>query len=350
MKSTKTSLPVFAASVAALLVGASAFASEGLRIRYPISGAGGGELIAPGVRHGWVGSVSATHSTFGRVTDNNGNDVVQTIPVVVGAFSTTTPGVVQFDQTQDTLNCVLGYLSENEYAGGRLTFGLNLPMHRIRRTVKISAVTPTLPPALQSRAAQVNAALQAQLATQGATLSGEVSGFGDAEVSAGWGYRQDRMRILAGATLVMPTGSYDSGRSVNPGLGDYYTLRPSAAMLYQVMPGTTLTGRATLGLNGSNSATKYRSGNFAAVESSAIQRFSSFALGLNAFTIRQYQDDTGPGVPASGLRLKTSGAGTFITTYLQQYKAAVTLAYSQNFNTSNGTPGKYFRARASIDF
>jgi hypothetical protein len=350
MKSSQASLPAIATGLLALAICGSAFAAEGLRVRYPISGTAGGELSAPGVRSGWLGSIGATHFSSDKVTDNDGNPVVQTVPVVVGTFSTTTPGAVSFSQTQDTVNFVLGYLSENEYAGGHVTFALNLPLHRIRRTVRIAAVTPTLPVPLQSKAAQVDAALQAQLATQGASLSGEVSGFGDAELSAGWSYHQDRLRVLAGATLVMPTGAYESGRSVNPGLGDYYTLRPSAGFLYEVQPGTMLTGRATIGLNGSNSATKYRSGNFTAFEASAIQRFSSFVLGLNVFNIRQYEDDTGPGVPATGLRLKASGAGPFMTTYLEQYKTAITLAYSQNFNTVNGTPGKFFRARASIDF
>ena len=376
----KPALLQTAACLALIGAGAPALAGEAYKLRQSPIGQFGGEMAASADNPGFFGTAALTYLRIDRVLDENGNDIsvparAQPLPTATptgGAVPNGTytlivpPGSIDFHQTQTQLNLLGGYVTDSKYGDGRLLFAINLPLIRQSRSFlaaqALGTVSPTPPAgtpapllgAINAVAAGTNAAIQSGLAAGAASQNAEVSGIGDVELSMAWIRQMDRLKIAAGASLYLPTGTYDKARGPNPGFGNFYTLRPGVALTYSLNPnhtdstwdaGVTLAGRISYGVNSSNKDTDYRSGNFLYTEVGVIKVSGNWAYGANLLSLQQVSDDSGTGAPANGNRLKNFSAGPFLSYKLPGKDAGFNLHYSQNFGGRNTLLAKALQLR-----
>lgn len=354
----------------------SSLAHDGFKLRFPLSGTLGGEIVAPVDNPGFFGSVVVTQIDIDKVTDGSGNARQQpnsgrfaTPTAVAGAVRTATySGTINFDlrQKQTNTNVILGYLSEGFYAGGRLSLVLNLAYTaRLDRQLTLSGQTPTLStlsPALTSpplpagtaAAAQAsaqngfNTAYQAQLAAQSGQASGVVDGIGDTEVTAAWVYRQDNLKLITGLTVALPTGKYDANDPLSVGFGNFYTVRPGVAVAFNPSPSWTLGARGSLAFNTRNKDNHIKSGDFGTLDLAAAYRSPFGVFGPHVLMVRQYKDDDGGALGPN--RFSATGVGAFFTTLIPGLDAAVNLSYMKMVEAKNALSGSFFQIRASKAF
>lgn len=359
--------------VALMACSLNAQAAESYKLRQAPVGAFGGEIAAPADNPGFFGTVSLTQLQIYKIADAAGNNVapppispIQLNPAL--PYKVSFPaGSLAFNQDQTQLNVVGGYLSESTYGNGHLVFAINVPFIEQKRsyvvtqpagTLTPAATVPPLSPAivgqLNAGTAVANAQVQARVVAASATQNLETSGVGDTELSTVWIRHADRLKVAAGVSLFVPTGSYDKNRGPNPGFGNFYTLRPGVAVTYNLNPkhsdstwdaGVTVAGRVSYGINTRNKDTDYKSGNFIYAEGGIVKVDGNWAYGLNVFSTQQISDDTGTGVPVGGNRYKTNGFGPFVSFKIPGKDAGVNLQYSDNFGGRNAIVAKSLQLR-----
>lgn len=375
MRTIKFRRTLFAATVISAFAGTS-LAADGFKVRFPLSGTLGGEIVAQVDNPGFFASVSLTQIELDKITDGTGNSFQQ---VRSGAFATPAPiagavrtatysGTVGIDlkQSQTNANLVFGYQTEKNYGGGRLLLALNLPYTtRLSRHSTYSGTTPTLStlaPALTSpplpagtgAAAQAssqagfNTAYQAQLGGLSTAGTGVMDGIGDAEVTAAWIYRKDDLKVVTGLTLAMPTGKYDASSQINIGFGNFYTLRPGVAVAYNPSANWTLGARGSLGFNTRNKDNQIKSGDYGALDLAAAYRSPIGVFGPHVLLIKQYADDNGGTLGSN--RFSSTGAGVFFTTLIPRIEAAVNLSYLTTLSSRNALSGSFYQLRVSKAF
>ena len=359
--------------VCLLACGLNAQAAESYKLRQAPVGAFGGEIAASADNPGFFGTASLTQLQIYKIADANGNNVAASsiapiqlnpaLPYKV-AFPT---GSLAFNQDQTQLNLVGGYLTEGKYGDGHVAFAINVPFIQQKRTFVVTQPAGTLTPAattpplsaaivgqLNAGAAQANALVQAKVLAAGANQNLETSGVGDTELSTVWVRHVDRLKVAAGVSLFVPTGSYDKNRGPNPGFGNFYTLRPGVAVTYNLNPkhsdetwdsGVTIAGRVSYGMNTRNKDTDYKSGNFIYSEGGIVKVRGDWAYGVNVFSIQQISDDTGSGATLGGNRYKTNGVGPFVSFKLPGKDAGFNLQYSDNFGGRNAIVAKSLQLR-----
>jgi hypothetical protein len=359
--------------VCLLACGLNAQAAESYKLRQAPVGAFGGEIAASADNPGFFGTASLTQLQIYKIADANGNNVAPSsiapiqlnpaLPYKV-AFPT---GSLAFNQDQTQLNLVGGYLTEGKYGDGHVAFAINVPFIQQKRTFVVTQPAGTLTPAattpplsaaivgqLNAGAAQANALVQAKVLAAGANQNLETSGVGDTELSTVWVRHVDRLKVAAGVSLFVPTGSYDKNRGPNPGFGNFYTLRPGVAVTYNLNPkhsdetwdsGVTIAGRVSYGMNTRNKDTDYKSGNFIYSEGGIVKVRGDWAYGVNVFAIQQISDDTGSGATLGGNRYKTNGVGPFVSFKLPGKDAGFNLQYSDNFGGRNAIVAKSLQLR-----
>ncbi len=354
-------------------------AAEGFRLRHSPIGFLGPEAAARIDPPGFFGTVSLSHTRVTEVVGNSGDTLTvsaRTVPLPTGAATGGTirdgtyalqvpPGRVDFSQTQTQLNLVGGFVTAADYAGGSLSWRINVPLIRQSRdfsaTQPAGTVTPALPAALPAQAraavnavaAAANAQVQSALAATAATHNTGVSGLGDVELSAAWLRRMDRLRVAANVSLFAPTGKYDRARGPNPGFGDFYTLQPGVGFTYALESpgeshwahGMTLAGRAVYGVNSTNRDTDYRTGNYAAVEGAVVKVIGAWAAGANLLALRQVTDDRAAGVAVADSRYRTNAAGPFVAYKLPGRDMALNLHWSQSFGGRNALVSRTLQLR-----
>jgi hypothetical protein len=358
--------------VCLLACGLNVQAAESYKLRQAPVGAFGGEIAASADNPGFFGTASLTQLQIYKIADANGNQVAPAItPIQLNpalpykvAFPT---GSLAFNQDQTQLNLVGGYLTEGKYGDGHVAFAINVPFIQQKRTFVVTQPAGTLTPAattpplsaaivgqLNAGAAQANALVQAKVLAAGANQNLETSGVGDTELSTVWVRHADRLKVAAGVSLFVPTGSYDKNRGPNPGFGNFYTLRPGVAVTYNLNPkhsdeswdsGVTIAGRVSYGMNTRNKDTDYKSGNFIYSEGGIVKVRGDWAYGLNVFSIQQISDDTGSGATLGGNRYKTNGVGPFVSFKLPGKDAGFNLQYSDNFGGRNAIVAKSLQLR-----
>jgi hypothetical protein len=371
-----------AASCAALLVAsAQVGASEGYKLRQAPIGAFGGEIASQVDNPGFFGTVAYSHATIDRIADGNNEDLNvagRTVPLPTGAptggqvpngtYSLVVPAAaIAFHQTQSQVNLLVGYMTDETYAGGRVALAVNIPFVKQSRTFvpgqAVGVIAPTPPPitpaalraALTTIGNAAAAQVQAGVAAVAAQQNADVSGIGDTEFSAVWIKREKQLRIAAGVSLYAPTGVYNKDRGPNPGFGNFYTLRPGVAVSYSLNPhvatgtdwdaGITVAGRISYGINSVNKDTDYRTGNFVYTEGAITKVTGNFAIGANLLMIRQLTDDTGPNVGPDGMRYRNVGYGPFISYKLPGKDAGFNLQYATNAGSRNALVAKTLQLR-----
>jgi hypothetical protein len=271
---------------------------------------------------------------------------------------------VAVKQSQTVSNILLGYLTETEYAGGRLNLLVNIPYMSLNRTFSLTGDTPKLAPLSSSvpgpQAAAVAAGLQtnvqgqfalkyqAQLAANSTAASGSAADLGDMEVSGAWVRQTDHMKIIVGATLAMPTAKYDKNSVLNTGFGNYYTLRPGVAVSGRASEDLTLGAKVSLGLNSPNNDNGVRTGNFYGLDLAAAYLTPIGVFGPHVMYVSQYEDDKGG--TFGGNRFNATGAGVFYTTLIRPINAGLNFSYMQMLGTRNALSGSFVQIRLTKAF
>ncbi len=359
--------------VALLTCGLNAQAAESFKLRQAPVGSFGGEMAVSADKPGFFGTASLTQLQIYKIADASGNDVAPP-PISPIQLNPTLPnkvvfpaGSLAFNQDQTQLNLVGGYLTESTYGNGHMVFAINLPFIKQKRSYIVTqpagvltpaATTPPLPATvvaqLNGGTVMANAEVQKRVNAASVPQNLEVSGMGDAELSTVWIRHADRLKVAAGVSLFVPTGSYDKTRGPNPGFGNFYTLRPGVAVTYNLNPkhsdstwdaGVSIAGRVSYGINTRNKDTDYKSGNFLYAEGGIVKVAGDWAYGVNVFTTQQMSDDTGTGAPAGGNRYKTHGFGPFVSYKLPGKDAGLNLQFSDNFGGRNAIVVKSLQLR-----
>ena len=366
------------AAAAMFAIAGQTYAADGWKLRFPLSGSLGGEIAAKQLTPGLYGSVVATQIEVDKVTGGDGNALTLTQANAFSQAVTSPPSpiamtvsssysgaaTVAVKQSQTVSNVVLGYLTETEYAGGRLNMTVNIPYMSLNRTFSVSGPTPTLAPLSSSvpgpQAAAVTAGLQttiqgqfalkyqAQLAANSTAASGSAADLGDMEVTGAWVRQTDDMKIIVGATLAMPTAKYDKNSVLNTGFGNYYTLRPGVAVSGRASEDLTLGAKVSLGLNSPNNDNGVRTGNFFGLDLAAAYLTPVGVFGPHVMYVSQYEDDQGG--TFGGNRFNATGAGVFYTTLIRPINAGLNFSYMQMLNTRNALSGSFVQIRLTKAF
>lgn len=336
-------------------------AAEDFQVRYNIAGSLGGEVFAPQDLTGFGAGVAATYIDVKNVTGGDGKLLTTPMPGGVVPLPPPTPGalypsygaqkaVVDGTGTLKLWSLALGHITEDRYVGGRLAFGVVVPYGLRQQSIRAMAPTPALqwspqvPVATQAAVnAQFDAAYQSGLGAQAASATGEVSGLGDVEMQAGWLYATERLRVLAGASLVLPTGRYDAGPGPDIGFGNFYTFRPSVQVGYLPTPDIALAGKLTLGFNTKNKDNDLRSGNWVGIEGAVAYKTPIGAIGLHTVYVQQFQDDSNN--PWGASRFRTLNAGGFFTTKIPGSDVALTMQFMKTTNSRNAKAGNVSQIR-----
>ena len=364
----------------AALAANSSQAAESSKFRQSAVGLFGGEIAASGENPGFFGTASLAAADIYKVVDGNGNPIAlpgRTVPLATGTptggaipngtYSLNVgAGTIDFSQKQTQLNLAGGYVTEGTYGGGHLVLAVNVPLIKAKRSFvarqPLGTVSPTPPGAtpapllgaINAVANATNNAVQAGVAASATSQNLEVDGLGDTELVMAWSMQSNRLKVVAGVSVWLPTGDYDKARGPNPGFGDFYTVRTGVAMTYSLNPkhtdaawdaGVTVAGRVALGSNSSNKETNYKSGNFVYFEGAIVKVMGDFAIGANLLGLQQISDDTGAGVAAGTGRYKNFGGGPFVSYKLPGKDAGFNLHYSENFGSRNAIVARTVQLR-----
>ena len=379
--------PLLRATCAAVLLLATAsesLAADGFKLRFPLSGTLGGEIVAPMASEGWFGSVVVTDVNVSGVSGSDGNSLqlvksgtfaptaAELAPAVaagkitagaaalLSARTATYSGTVDpsIKMHQTVTNFLLGTILSKDVNGGKVVLAVNIPYAvTYDATVKLNSSTPTLnplvpaspSPALTTAANTLfGVGYQSQLAAQSSAATVATSGLGDIEASLLWEKSTEALKVLVGATLAMPTGDYSyTAGSLKPniGYGKYYTLRTGLGVAYTASETVTLGARGSLGFNSQNTENYVRTGDFYAIDLAAAFRTPVGVVGPHVTLLRQYTDDTGGAL--GGNQVLVTGAGFFYAVPIPAWKGGLNVAYMKTLDTKNSLVGDFVQFRFS---
>lgn len=307
-------LAVLASALAAAC--SPAFATEKGQVR-ALLGAPSFEMATPQFP-GLYGQLWYQHYQADKVMDDAGNEATRDAGGV--------PVKVKAKVRADVLVPRVTYVTEQIINDGRLGFSVALPVISQRTSVTLSSDVPALAPTL---------------AAASAAQSGEQSGLGDAEISAFLDWQQDESRIVAGLALGVPTGDYDKNRAVNPGAGDFWTMRPLVVASRVWENGFEIGGRATYSINSINRETDVRSGQYLHADWAAMYRANDlWRFGVQGYVLKQTTNDHGPGVEAHGNKVQALSAGPLVAYTSESGTWAVDMKVMQEFAVRNRPEGQ----------
>lgn len=321
-------------SLSLSMISSIAHAAEGFKVRFPLNGTLGGEMLAP-IKSGAFASLALTHADIDKITGSNGETYVKDF----GAYKAT----VNFKQKVEIVNLILGYTSADKYADGHLSFAVNIPYSALDRNVTGSA-----DPAGTGGAP---AAYQNNLNNFLMGASGKADGIGDIEVTGLWLRQTETTKYSLGLTITTPTGSYSKdSKAINAGAGNFYTFRPGASIAYKATEHLTLGARASAAFNTVNKDNDWRSGDFYAVDLAAAYKTPIGIVGSHVLRVEQYKDDVNALSLTGDLgpnRFSSTGAGVFFTTLVPGINAGLNLSYTKTLESKNALSGSFVQARIS---
>ncbi|URI06859.1 transporter [Aquincola tertiaricarbonis] len=172
-----------------------------------------------------------------------------------------------------------------------------------------------------------------------AGASQSTSGPGDLALGAAVAWHHSPvLHSVAGANIILPTGSYDAADLVN--LGRHYTtLQPTYAVSRVDAAGLNADLKLTLNLNGRNSDTRYRTG---------TELFADYALGwgvgggwvlgMGGHVRTQLQDDRQDGVSVDDSRTRSWSIGPSVK-YETKQGWFIAARWQQDQGVRNGPQG-----------
>lgn len=340
--------------VAGFVVGAAAaHAAEGFQVRYNLAGTLAAELFAPVDQQGWVGSIVRSDARTDKITGPDGGPLTRVLPAgsVTLANPAPPPASVTVNYAANRVrvestgsltqyNVLLAYVTPQRFGEGRLAFALNVPyVAKKTQSSRVTGATPAYAPAVGA----FPTVYQRSLASMGAAESGQVEGLGDVEVHAGWLRRTGSLRVLFGASLVMPTGAYDPASGPDVSLGNFHTLRPAAQVAWLPRPDVSLGARITYGISSRNRDSQVRSGNWASLEGAAGWASPVGVVGVHGVMVRQVQDDSGG--TWGGNRYRAEHVGAFFSTRIHPVAATFSVHYMATVSSRNARHGRYLQLR-----
>jgi hypothetical protein len=395
------------------LMGSTAFAADGFKLRYPFQGSLGGEIAAPLNQPGWFASLAVVGIDSNKNSGSDGNDRQLPLPAQsVGVpsnvsvpnvpsgniiASLSTKATVKLSQQQTNAAVIVGYAFEELVAGGRVVANVQLPYTtHLSRKVDVDPIVfnttqapivsvPTTtgltavqagflnqpvgsnPSAYNQITEGARGVARAKLANYANANSGKVSGQGDAEMTGAWTYVKDSLKIAAGLTLALPTGDYnkDAGQlgptgdpisGVNIGFGNYYTLRPGLAVGYSPTPDWTIGAKASYGVNTRNKDNDIKSGDYVGIDLAAVYKTSIGVIGPHFMYVNQIKDDTygdkssDQSRALGANRFNMQGAGLVFTTLIPGIDAGLTLSYMNTLDSKNALAGSFTMVRLTKKF
>lgn len=349
--------------LASALATGAAGAAEGFQVRYNLAGTLGGELFAPVELHGWVVGLLRSEARLDKVTGPNGGTVTSPLPggtlPLPAAQNPTYPASTVSLVTTGRLtqyNLLLARISPAAAGEDRWVVGLNLPYAaRKSQELRVSGATPALafqpavgPGARAAANTAFNTLYQGQLAALGAAESTAVEGLGDIELQAAWLRRTEPLRLLAGASLVVPTGDYNPAPGTDLSLGKFYTLRPVVQAVWLPNPRLSLGGRLTYGVSNRNGDSGVRSGNWLSLETAVGGLTAWGAMGVQSVVVQQVQDDSG-GAWGSN-RLRAEHLGVFYAATIPALETGLSVNYMAATDSRNARHGRYLQVRLARAF
>jgi hypothetical protein len=304
------------------------------------------------------------------------------VPVgtTIGSFDAKT--TVKLSQLQTNAAFVLGYAFEGMVGGGRIVATAQLPYtmqlnrtlttdNLLFNTTQAVGLTPVQAGFLNTSgiynrvATGTQAGVITNLADFSKKNSANVSGQGDAEVTGGWAYQKDAVKVVAGMTVALPTGDYNSSvgllgpagvSGVNIGFGNYYTLRPGIAVAYSPSSDWTIGAKASYGINTRNKDNDIKSGDYVGIDLAAVYKTPIGVIGPHFMYVDQVKDDTygarsvNQAQTFGANRFSIQGAGLVFTTIIPGTDAGLTLSYMNTVDSKNALAGSFTMVRVTKKF
>jgi len=344
------------------LVSSAAFAADGFKVRYPFQGSLGGEIAAPLNQPGWFSSLAVVHVDIDKLSGEDGNHRQLSSSGKVnlpggGQLNFNSKSTARLTQYQTNAAVILGYAFEDLVGGGRIVASAQLPYTvQLNRDFKTDTATFSA-----AAPAEFKRLVDNGLADLSKYNSGKVSGQGDAELSGGWTYAKDNIKVAAGLALALPTGDYDAavGRTVagaNIGFGNYYTLRPGIALAFSPNSDWTVGARASYGLNTRNKDNDIKTGNYVGIDVAAVYKTPIGVVGPHFMYVNQVTDDTygtksvDQAQTLGANRFNIQGAGLVFTTLIPLIDAGLTLSYMTTMESKNALSGSFAMVRLTKKF
>jgi hypothetical protein len=352
-----------ASSLAMLgLMGSTAFAADGFKLRYPLQGSLGGEIAAPLNQPGWFSSLAVVHVDIDKLSGEDGNhrqlSSSGSAPIPGGGqLNFNSKSTVRLTQYQTNAAFILGYAFEDLVGGGRIVASAQLPYTvQLNRDFKTDTATFSA-----AAPAGFRTQVTAGLAALSKSNTAKVSGQGDAELSGGWTYVKDNIKVATGLALALPTGDYDAavGQTVagaNIGFGNYYTLRPGIALAFSPSSDWTVGARASYGLNTRNKDNDIKTGNYVGIDVAAVYKTPIGVVGPHFMYVNQVTDDTygaksvDQAQTLGANRFNIQGAGLVFTTLIPLIDAGLTLSYMTTMESKNALSGSFAIVRLTKKF
>lgn len=173
-------------------------------------------------------------------------------------------------------------------------------------------------------------------------------------------WKGEGLNQSAGLEIVAPLGAYDVNARVNTGR-NYWQFAPAYALTYRPSAETAIGLKLRYGINTTNNATSYRSGDELTLEYNAGYKLSpATTFGLQGYVYRQTTDDdlNGQSTSATNGRLIGSGIGNrgsansigpFLS-YRLSPRFAVTGKYQQDFDVKNRGEFRRFWLQTLLPF
>lgn len=148
----------------------------------------------------------------------------------------------------------------------------------------------------------------------GVTLRGSKRGLGDLSIGNGLHWKIGRFEMINSFDVGFPTGAYDEGRLINPGL-NRWVVRLNTIGTWFPTPRTEFSYRLHWDYNFTNDATGYHSGQTIYLNWAAGWKPNPrTTIGVVGYFLRQLTDDTIDGVRVGpdGNRIRSSGIGPVV--------------------------------------
>lgn len=190
-----------------------------------------------------------------------------------------------------------------------------------------------------------------------ASKEDSVNGFGDIQVTPIMGVWTNGDFSAGGMfNFWAPSGSYDTSRLANPGLG-YWTFEPMLAFSWLSSKiGTEFTIFPAVDFNTINHTTDYRSGDIFHVDATLAQHLPLFGgiLGAGASVdyLNQITGDSGSGASLGSFEAQSVSVGPTVS-YVRKIGKSMLIvdgSWLPQVHTKNTTQGNYYWAKLTLTF
>ena len=199
--------------------------------------------------------------------------------------------------------------------------------------------------AVAVRAAGSNIDVNQTISRPGVTIprSGNLTGFNDIVLTpAILGWHSGNLHWNLATSVWLPAGDYDKTRTVNTGR-NYWAVSPQFGITYfDPKTGWDISAALMYGMNGTNTATNYRSGNIGHFDYAVGKHLTrQFKVGVVGYVVQQLTADGGSGATLGPRKLRIAGIGPAATINFQVSNVPVTLVakYYREFDAQNTTQG-----------